>query len=118
MSKVKIKIKLNEQENNINGILTNNKLKFILDKKIVTITINKNNIIMERKHNDNEYTYIYFDKKNPEAYYFYKNKYTLNIEIIKMKINDYIEIKYKIENQIFDLKIEYKEVNYDSRNIK
>lgn len=108
MSKVKLKIKLNEYKDIIDGIFIDNKIKFLLDKKIVTITINDNNIIMERKHNDNEYTYICFDEINPEAYYFYNNKYQLNIEVIEInKNNNIIEVKYKIEDNIFDFKIEY-----------
>ena len=74
MSKVKLRIKLNEYEDIIDGIFIDNKIKFLLDKKIVTITINDNNIIMERRHNDNEYTYICFDEINPKAYYFYNNE--------------------------------------------
>lgn len=108
MSKVKLKIELNEYEDIIDGIFINNKIKFLLDKKLVTISINDNNIIMERKHNDNEYTYICFDKINPEAYYFYNNKYPLNIKVINIKKNNnIIEVKYKIENDIFEFKLEY-----------
>lgn len=108
MSKVKLKVKINEYEDVINGILLNNQITFLLDKKMVTIIINDNNIIMKRKHNEREYTYICFDEINPEAYYFYNNKYPLNIKIIKIKKdNNIIEIKYKIEKDIFDFKLEY-----------
>lgn len=108
MSKAKLRVKLNEYEDTVNGILINNKIKFLLDKKMVTISINDNNIIMERKYSESEYTYICFDEINPKAYYFYNNKYPLNIEVIKMKKNsNIIEIKYKIEKDIFDFKLEY-----------
>ena len=37
MSKVKLRIKLNEYEDIIDGIFIDNKIKFLLDKKIVIL---------------------------------------------------------------------------------
>ena len=118
MSKVKINLKLNDFEDSIVGILIDNKLKFLLDKKIVTLDIYDNNIVMKRYENDDEYTYIDFNKKNPIAYYYFKQKFPLNITIEKLEIRkNEIEINYNVENQLFTFKISYEGGHYDNRNI-
>lgn len=110
MSKVKIKLKLNDFEDSITGILNGNKLKFLLDKKVVTLKMNDNNIIMKRYENNEEYTYIEFDKNNPIAYYYFNQKFPLNIIVNKLEIkNNKIDIQYNVEKQSFIFKIEYEE---------
>ena len=110
MSKVKISLKLNDLEDEISGILLNNQLKFLLDKKVVTLQLEDNMIMMKRMENDEEYTYIKFSKKNPEAYYYFNQKYPLNIKINKLEKNENkIQINYEIEENVFIFELEYKE---------
>lgn len=110
MSKVKLNLKINELNEQVDGILHNNKLQFLLNGKIVTICIFDNKITMKRNENDNEYTYINFEKEDPEAYYYFNKKFPLNIKILLLNIrHGIIEIKYIIENDEFYFKIEYKE---------
>ena len=110
MSKVKIKLKLNDFEDKINGIFMNNQLKFLLDKKVVTLNIEDNMIMMKRMENDNEYTFICFNENNPEAYYYFHQKFPLNIKVNKLNIKtNQIELNYEIEEQLFIFKLEYEE---------
>lgn len=110
MSKVKIKLKLNDLEDSQIGILNGNRLKFLLNKKVVTLELYDNNIVMKRYENDEEYTYINFDKNNPVAYYYYNQKFPLNILVKKLEIhNNKIDICYFVEEQSFMFKIEYEE---------
>ena len=109
MSKVKIKLKLNDFEDELTGILVNNQLKFLLDKKVVTLQIEDNMIMMKRMENEDEYTYICFNKNNPEAYYYFNQKFPLNIKINKLEINKKVSIEYEIEGNKFIFEIEYEE---------
>lgn len=110
MSKVKIKLKLNDLEEEISGILINNQLKFLLDKKVVTLQLEDNMIMMKRMENKEEYTYIKFSKIDPEAYYYFNQKFPLNIKINKLEIiQNKIQINYEIEENVFKFELQYKE---------
>lgn len=110
MSKVKINLKLNDFHDTIDGILNGNQLKFLLDKKVVTLRLEDNMIMMKRMENNQEYTFIRFCIEHPEAYYYFNQKFPLNIRVNKLNVkNNQIEINYEIEEQLFIFKLEYEE---------
>lgn len=110
MSKVKIRLKINDLETKINGIFHDNRLIFFLNQKKVTLMLKENMITMKKIENEQEYTYLTFHSEHPEAYYFFHQKYPLNIQIDNLRIESQkIKVNYQIEKQPFIFEIEYEE---------
>ena len=110
MSKVKIRLKINDLEEQINGIFHDNYLIFFLNKKKVTLMLKENMITMKKMENEHEYTYLKFHPDYPEAYYFFHQKYPMNIQIDNLQIKPQkMRVNYRIEEQSFLFEIEYEE---------
>lgn len=110
MSKVKIRLKINDLEEQINGIFHDNYLIFFLNQKKVTLMLKENMITMKKMENEHEYTYLKFHSDYPEAYYFFHQKYPMNIQIDNLQIKPQkMRVNYQIEEQPFLFEIEYEE---------
>lgn len=116
MSKKKITLKMFQNGNilNINtiGIKEENKLKFFLEQKKVTLLLNEDNIIMDRIIDNETYIKIIFDKNNPKAMCIMNNNiFDMNIEVNLLIIEkDKIIIKYKLEENEIDLELKVGEI--------
>lgn len=116
MSKKKITLKITENENILNvdtiGIKEENSLKFFLNQKKVTLLINSDNIIMNRRIDNEMYIKIIFDKNNPKAICIMNDKtFDINILVKELIIDkNEIKIKYKLEENKFDLELKVGEI--------
>lgn len=116
MSKKKIALKISENGNisNVNtiGIKEENSLKFFLEQKKVTLLINSDNIIMDRRIDNEMYIKMIFDKNNPKAICIMNDKvFNMKIEVSDLIIKETeIKIKYKLEENEFDLELRVGEI--------
>lgn len=116
MSKKKITLKITENGNILNvdtiGIMEENSLKFFLEQKKVTLLINNDNIIMDRRIDNDMYIKMIFDKNNPKAICIMNDKtFDMNIEVKNLIIKENeIKIKYRLEENQFDLEIRVGEI--------
>jgi len=116
MSKKKINLKITQNSNilneNIIGIMEENSLKFFLEQKKVTLLINKDNIIMDRKIDNDMYIKMIFDKNNPKAMCIMNDKvFDMKIEVNELIIKENeIKIQYKLEENDFGLELKVGEI--------
>lgn len=109
MGKVNLLVKYclinNKVEYNIKGIFINNQIKFLDKENIMILDLNLN--ILERETKNEK---IIFDFLNKICFIQDKisnNKTSFQIEIINLKNNkNYFYVKYKIDENIFEIKIE------------
>lgn len=116
MSKKKITIKITENGNILNvdtiGIKEENSLKFFLEQKKVTLLINNDNIIMDRRIDNDMYIKMIFDKNNPKAICIMNDKtFDMKIEVTDLIIRENeIKIKYRLEENEFELELKVGEI--------
>lgn len=117
MSKININFSLKNNEEvyskkNIKGILKDDELIFNDSNIITTVTLGN---IIKIKRSSKEYllSYILDSKHNTLcAYYINGLKFELLVETLDLKIKDnYIYAKYKVEDDLKELKIEYEVTN-------
>ncbi len=114
MGKVNLYIKYclrNEKiEYNIKGILQDNKLKYKDNDS--TMIIDLKNKTLNRIKDNQEYL---FDFINSKCYINYNNtSILLPINVIKYEFNNNIFVKYQIENDNFEIKIQIMEEKWKS----
>lgn len=108
MGKVNLLVKYclinREVEYNIKGILINNQIKFLDNENKMILDLSYNTL--KRITNSEE---IVFDFLNKNCQVFDKtsnNKISFQIEVISLEnINNYFYVKYKIEEDLFEVKI-------------
>lgn len=108
MGKVNLLIKyclINQiNEYNIKGIFINNQIKFLENNNKMNLDLNKNILIRETKNEK-----ITFDFNNKICYIYDKSsnlKINFCIEVIDLKIlNNSFYVKYKIDKDEFEIKI-------------
>ena len=111
MSKIKIKIILNKEIFDFDGIKSKNTIKY-KDKDILVKIDISNNIGLIRE-NDNYKLELIFNSDNQSSGSYYLKKYNKKINIVvntnQLNIGDnYFFINYTIEdNEQFDFKLEY-----------
>ena len=108
---VKYCLRNTNNEYNIKGIFINDSiLKF--KNKDSKMLLDKKNLILERDTKDLKLT---FDFKNNICYLYEKNshiKFDLVINILELINKDnYFRVKYKIENDLYQISIEIKDIN-------
>ncbi len=113
MSKITINLSLkNGKENyckkNIKGTLNSNKLVFIDNNIMTTITLDK---VIKIKRSCNEYTLCFnLDSKKDTVCAYYINDSNLNLKIRTLKLDvkdNYIYAKYILEEDVIELEIDY-----------
>ena len=113
MSKIKIKIILNEERFTYDGIKSKNTIKYKDKDMLVKIEIS-NNITMIRENDDYKLELIFNNNESRGSYYL--KKYHKMIDIVvntnQLEIGEnYIFINYKIEdNEQFEFKLEYEAI--------
>jgi len=117
MSKININFSLKNNnevysKKNIKGILKDNELIFNDSNIITTVTLGD---ILKIKRSSKEYLLSYIlDSKQKTlcAYYISGLKLDLLIETLELKVKDnFIYAKYKVEDDLKELKIEYEVTN-------
>lgn len=110
MKKTKIKLNINDYETENYGFIKENILLLNTENETITYIIDKNILIKETKDN-----IIKLDFNNNKLNYFlkeYKKNIKTNLNTKQINIsNNNINIIYEIENNIFNLNINYEVKN-------
>lgn len=113
MSKIKIKIILNEESFTYDGIKSKNTIKYKDKDMLVKIEIS-NNITMIRENDDYKLELIFNNSESSGSYYLKKYHKMINIVVNTNQLEigeNYIFINYKIEdNEQFEFKLEYEAI--------
>lgn len=113
MSKVRIKVDINNSEENnskeIDAIISNNKLKYKEDDKTTVVYSYLENILI-RENNELRMNYFFDLKKESTGNIYIKElnkKLEVKIKTTKLKIdNNNIEISFIVEDNKFNYKVE------------
>ena len=107
MAKVNIEYQINNVIKKTNGVLNNNKLSFKDDDIMFNITFS-NDYIKLNRHNDEYELLIELGDKNICICTLKEHgSINMNVELVSIDINKDIFVKYKLENQLFELMIKY-----------